>query len=594
MAALNPQNDRIKQLIEEIDAMLEPGLWQSASAWKKNVQKSQKLLKRVRNFLVSVGQQNLETDVKSKRQVQEQQKLQIAPMLAQLVEPWQEELENLQQQRQELLQEIRELERQRQYNYSLAQQYTKQQQIISEFSQALLGPVQDRIVGYLESVTNLQQQNLLSTVPTSEVSKQEEPLFPDRRISRREQEEINEGEDTFGRQREAKDDPQNLKKPKYRDVASLRLGDRPKLPPEGEILPYPGYEWFDRPTEEEKPEENVREILETPAEESGESILFANGKVEEEEFDEKVEDSDLKQTILPLDEEDGEADSNPLLEELEEEAKGEGQETEIESEIKLEKTETTKENLDELSELFGELSQVEAEKTAKIKTKESQKKEEKQEGKTETQERQEAKKKSAIARVEKEPFIPASADENLLPTQEPIEEEKNLELLLNEKTIEELETDLAQLEEANQEDEGNYLEDYDWENTVIQTDSEDAEIEASFPREILGKVEEEESENALILEVSSEEEDDVASFEDFLANISDFSQQINDAGEEEEISLEASEERTLEEILASLTSDDETPAEEREDDEEERMTIELLELEGKIKEGKKMSSKDKN
>jgi len=590
VAALNPHNDSIKQLIKEIDAMLEPGLWQSASTWKQNVQKSQKLFKRVRNFLVSVGQQNLETDVKSQRQVQEQQKLQIAPMLAQLVEPWQEEIENLQQQRQELLQEIRELERQRQYNYSLAQQYTKQEQIISEFSQALLGPVQEELLRYLESITNLQKHNLSSTVP-SETSQQDEQLFPARRVSRTGQEEINPQEDSFEWRKKVKDYPQNLEKLQSPDLQSPRVRDRRQFPPEGEIFPYPGYEWFDTPTEEEeKAEENVSE-----REASGESLLLDNGKVREEvEEEEEVESSELNPTFLQLEEEvdreDGDADSNALLEELDLEAKGEGQEIEIQSEIKSEKTETTNGNIEELSELFGELSQEEEEKNAPQKKKESPKIEEKQEGKTDKQKQQKTQQKSAIAKVEKEPFIPASADENLLPTEEPIKEEKDLELLLNEKTIEELTTDLAQLEEANQEDEGNYLEDYDWENTVIQTNSENSEIEASFPREILGKAEEEESENALILELSSEEdeEEDVASFEDFLANISDFSQQINseEPGEKEEVSLEGSEERTLEEILASLTSGEEAPGEEGEDDEEEKMMIELLELEGKIKEEK--------
>jgi hypothetical protein len=572
VAALNPQNARLQELIEEIDAMLESGLWQmSDSAWKKNAQNSQKLLKRVRNVLTSVGQQNLETEAvsKSERQLREQQKLQIAPMLAKLVEPWQEEIENLQQQRLELLQEIRELERQRQYNYSLAQQYSKQEQIISEFSQALLGPLQDMLLGYLESITNLQPQNLPSTVPR-EVSKQDEQLFPDRRASRRGQEEINEPEDTFGRQRKAKDDPQKLEKSQSRNVTSARQGDRPKPTPEGEIYPYPGYEWFDTPTEEEEEaKENVREI-----EESGESI--ANGKVQEEvEETPELESSELNQTFLQLEEEeDGDAEENAFLEELDSKAKGERQETKIESEIKLEKTETTKENLEELSELFGELSQVEEERRAKTEKKENET----------GNESQEAKKKSALARLEKEPFIQASADENLLPTEEPIAEKKDLELLLNDKTIEELTTDLAQLEEANLENEANYLEDYDWENTVIQTDSESSEVEPSFPRDFIGKAEEEESENALILEISSEEEE-VASFEDLLANISDFSKQINseDAGGKEEISQEASEERTLEDILTSLTSDDETPAEDREDDEEERMMIELLELEDKMK-----------
>ena len=61
----------------------------------------------------------------------------------------------------------------------------------------------------------------------------------------------------------------------------------------------------------------------------------------------------------------------------------------------------------------------------------------------------------------------------------------------------------------------------------------------------------------------------MVSFDDFLASISDFSKQINseDSSEEERIAMEASEERTLEDILASLTSsDEESPGSDEDDD----------------------------
>ena len=612
---MNSHNNQTQELIKEIDALLESDLWHSASAWKKNAQKSQKLLKRVKNFLASQSQPDLDTGIprESERPVREQERNQMAQVLARLVEPWQEEIENLQAYRIELHSEIRELERQRQYNYSLAQQYSKQQQIISEFSQALLAPVQDKIIDYLESIINFQQQQVSSTVQ-SQVSKEDEQLFPARRVEERGQwqEEIKAPEDTFAvsrRQEQSQyNPPQNLEKLQSRI-------EGPQVQGEGEIFPYPGYEWFDSgASREEEVEETKQEALGDRSfvpqdEDREESFLLSSGKLEEVEVEvaleelngtllqleeeEEVEEENLSGTFLQLEEEEKveEEDLSGTLLQLEEEEEVEEREADFgletvgekdgetvvsrevennETQIQLEETEG--ENIEELSELFGELSQKEEEeREGKISL---------NKGETPTKE---AKKKTAIATLDKEPFVAASADENLLPTKEPIEE-KDLELLVNENTIEQLATDLAQLEEANLEEEGNYLEGYEWENTVLQTDGENAELEPSFPPEFIPPVEEEESEEPFVLEGSSEEAEDVASFEDLLSNISDFSKQVNsiDRKEEERIDMEASEERTLEDILASLTSEDEEITADDGDDYEEKILTELLELDTPI------------
>ncbi|MDY6806026.1 MAG: hypothetical protein SXA11_19790 [Cyanobacteriota bacterium] len=675
MAALNPHNKKIQELIEEIDTLLDSDISQSASVWKKNYQKSEKLLKRVRNVLASQSQQDLnpETAKESQRPGEYLPKAQIAEMLAELTLPWQEEIRKLQQERQELVREIRELERQRQYNYSLAQQYTKQQQIISEFTQALLGPVQERIIDCLESRSNLQERQESSNVSRKLSGPDEiEGLFPARRVHRRGEwqeniEQRNQEETSAGSQQ--------------RNLEKLPSRDGPEVPVNEEIFPYPGYEWFESvssTTNEQEPEETIKEALEEWAflvEEAGESLLPSTGKEEEEEEeeeeDEEEEFSELNQTFLQLDEwepdgsfekagqeargedsnypdEDIESkdrqetflqldewepdasfekagqeargeDSNSDDEDIELEAEGlaivagiengaiapgSRDESKITSEIELEKTEAAPENVDGLSELFGELSPLEEEEevgetqSAKSETEEEEVEETYIEKEIPTK-TQETNNSSAIAKAEKEPFIAASADEDLLPTEEVLKP-KDLELLVNEITIEQLETDLAQLEEANREDEADYSEeDYQWENTVIQTDSDSPELEPSFPRELVGKEEEEESENLLVLEGSSPEEEDVVSFEDFLANISDLSKQTNSsqAGEEEDISIPNEEERSLEDILASLTSIDEAPAyNEDEDDDDEKILIELLQLEDQIKDGKKTSpsSEDKN
>ncbi|HEY9749086.1 MAG TPA: hypothetical protein V6C63_10425, partial [Allocoleopsis sp.] len=75
-----------------------------------------------------------------------------------LTQPLQADLEALRQQRESLVQEIRQLETQRQH-YSLAQQQANQQKIISEFLQVLMGRLQDSLAQQVaQTLSTLQTQ----------------------------------------------------------------------------------------------------------------------------------------------------------------------------------------------------------------------------------------------------------------------------------------------------------------------------------------------------------------------------------------------------------------------------------------------------
>ncbi|HEY9807475.1 MAG TPA: hypothetical protein V6D04_12960, partial [Candidatus Obscuribacterales bacterium] len=75
-----------------------------------------------------------------------------------LTQPLQADLEALRQQRESLMQEIRQLESQRQH-YSLAQQQANQQKIISEFLQVLMGRLQDSLAQQVaQTLSTLQTQ----------------------------------------------------------------------------------------------------------------------------------------------------------------------------------------------------------------------------------------------------------------------------------------------------------------------------------------------------------------------------------------------------------------------------------------------------
>jgi hypothetical protein len=85
----------------------------------------------------------------------------MASVRSTLAQPIQADLAALQQQRDALFKEIRQLEAQRQHQYSLVQQQASQQQIISEFLQALMGRLQESLTEQVaQTLGHLEQQFL--------------------------------------------------------------------------------------------------------------------------------------------------------------------------------------------------------------------------------------------------------------------------------------------------------------------------------------------------------------------------------------------------------------------------------------------------
>jgi hypothetical protein len=85
----------------------------------------------------------------------------MASVRSALAQPLQADLAALQQQRDALFKEIRSLEAQRQHQYSLVQQQASQQQIISEFLQALMGRLQESLTEQVaQTLGHLEQQFL--------------------------------------------------------------------------------------------------------------------------------------------------------------------------------------------------------------------------------------------------------------------------------------------------------------------------------------------------------------------------------------------------------------------------------------------------
>ena len=67
-------------------------------------------------------------------------------LLSELIQPLKLELKTLSEERANLVSEIRELEKKRLHDYSLAQQLASQEKIISEFMQVLSSRLEDGIV----------------------------------------------------------------------------------------------------------------------------------------------------------------------------------------------------------------------------------------------------------------------------------------------------------------------------------------------------------------------------------------------------------------------------------------------------------------
>ncbi|MGB3510460.1 MAG: hypothetical protein WBA93_14735 [Microcoleaceae cyanobacterium] len=183
---MNSQKNHIQVIINEIDEVLnQPDTSDSPQALKQTLKKSQKILQQILDYQnrdvdsipspevlsFNLSQEN-EHPVEPSVSV-EQHPQHLEELLAPISQYIQEDLKNLQQERKVLLEEIRQLERRKQQDYSLAKQYAKQQQIISEFSQALLGPVQETLVEQLSQLGNQHPSQIQNSVPSSQSNRSE-------------------------------------------------------------------------------------------------------------------------------------------------------------------------------------------------------------------------------------------------------------------------------------------------------------------------------------------------------------------------------------------------------------------------------------
>jgi FtsZ-binding cell division protein ZapB len=148
--------NQIQALIDEIEGVLQqpaPRLpWMG-----ETTRESRALLDRVRGYLLEQQQalanqphrpstpQPSEPATESAEQLLQSVMQEVKGLRSSVVQPLREDIEALQRQRDELLQEIRHLDTQRQTKASLAQQSAQQQQIIAEFLQSLMGRLHDSI-----------------------------------------------------------------------------------------------------------------------------------------------------------------------------------------------------------------------------------------------------------------------------------------------------------------------------------------------------------------------------------------------------------------------------------------------------------------
>ncbi len=194
---MNSQKYKIQALIAEIDEVLsKPATRLPWAGSIDNVHLSRHLLERVRAYLVSqdsklpAGQKPASSQNRRPEQVRvpppppplpaagrplaaEQILLavtgEIDRLRENLTQPLQEDIQALREEQQALVQEIKQLEAVRQQQQSLAQQQANQQQIISQFMQALTDKLQKTLTGGAsQTLGNLENQFLAGSAAPDE------------------------------------------------------------------------------------------------------------------------------------------------------------------------------------------------------------------------------------------------------------------------------------------------------------------------------------------------------------------------------------------------------------------------------------------
>jgi len=549
---LKKQNNRIQAIISEIDEVLnQPSTESYPKIIEETLRKSQKILqetlecltqdldKRANLQLLSVDPYLASEDTIDLQIKQYPQK--IEEFLAPINQYLQEDFTILKQQREALQEEIRQLEKQRRENYSLAQQYAKQEQIISEFSQALLGPVQETLVEHLSQLAAQHSSaartgfssnqdispQTINNLETSEVMK----------ISEEKLEEVDNLENSFVDDSNS-DDSQEKKLTEencVEDNIAAENIEMKKLSPEIDelnetvdrvVLPYPGYEFMERLDSKSKTTETKKKNIQLDKSNNQESSIDYQSSINEKQ--------DLE--ILESDRQENESSAQlepPSFEENSRESKNYHDrivsvedKVSITPELKLDASEN-RENLDSteilesLSNLFGEL-EVDRGATKQLIT---------------TTKNQQNLTYLTADKLEEEEYIHAPVTQKLLPVEET--DRKPDELLLDSQTIQHLRSDLESLEEIDvdelMDDPGQtqlqFGEDKDIDSTENTADSVD---------------------NSLV--IASEEE--VTNLENLFENDVDDVSEKAIASKEENISSSAKNtdnEITIEDILDSLT-----------------------------------------
>jgi len=196
---LNSQKYKIQALIAEIDEVLSKPAPRLPWTGSMDTVHQRQLLERVRAYLVSsdsnltAGSGPASPNVRPqpvpvpkvpqgapRPSAAEQIMLavtgEISHLRSSLTEPLQEDIEALRLEQQALIQEIKQLEAQRQQQQSLAQQQANQQQIISEFLQVLTARLEETLTSnFSQILSSLENQLLLrSAAPYSLGSTQSE------------------------------------------------------------------------------------------------------------------------------------------------------------------------------------------------------------------------------------------------------------------------------------------------------------------------------------------------------------------------------------------------------------------------------------
>ena len=156
---MTPRANQIQSMIADIDKLLAhkgKRLWGVISS----TDEPREVLQRVRDFLTNEVEGNGNNSSQAQlpplvakfmeegnhNSEESQQPQSTENLLSELIQPLKLELKTLSQERANLVSEIRELEKKRLHDYSLAQQLASQEKIISEFMQVLTSRLQDDIV----------------------------------------------------------------------------------------------------------------------------------------------------------------------------------------------------------------------------------------------------------------------------------------------------------------------------------------------------------------------------------------------------------------------------------------------------------------